>query len=285
MMKNNLFNTLITFLLFSSFSYTQNDKIKDIDGNLYSFDSIGNQVWMTENLRVTHFNDGTPIYKVSNKFDWNESDTYSWCYFEDNSTYNLKFGKLYNGYVINTDLNVCPVGWRLPSVADWQILIHFLGGDSIAGYKMKSPLKIKSFVQKNEIGGYFEYNNVECSNCKLWNEEYRSKVPCHICKDTRIKKIKGKFIPKKFTTKKVTINSGWDGLKESVFKALPSGKRFSLLDELDFEDKDAACYFWSSSFTSTGSYESPFLITSENSIQFWVTRKEDGCSIRCIKVD
>ncbi|MFN5443402.1 MAG: FISUMP domain-containing protein [Crocinitomicaceae bacterium] len=275
---------LISFLfLFNNISFVQNT-IKDIDGNIYSIEKIGKQVWMTENLRVSHFNDGTVIPYIANKNNWNETDTYAWCYFENNPKYNSTFGKLYNGYVVDStnQLNVCPVGWKIPSLVEWQELVDFLGGDSIAGFKMKEKSLIVNIVKTEQSGGYFSYKWIPCNNCKDWNKEYKNKVPCHYCKDNRGKKVKDKFIPKITTTKNLSVQKGWNGYKLSVFRALPSGNRFSDFS-IDFEEKNASCYFWSTTSKFNDYFEIPFVLTELNKYQTMHVPIKDGYSIRCIK--
>ncbi|MBM3919014.1 MAG: hypothetical protein FJ344_05895, partial [Sphingomonadales bacterium] len=48
------------------------------------------------------------------------------------------YGKLYNWYSVNDSRGLCPVGWHVPSDAEWTTLTDFLGGTSVAGGKMKS---------------------------------------------------------------------------------------------------------------------------------------------------
>ena len=102
--------------------------ITDIDGNIYQTVLIGNQWWMTENLKVTHDPQGNSITS---------------CYY-NNSEDNLNtYGRLYtwneamNGSITEGAQGIAPDGWHIPSVADWQELISYLGGTSIAGGKMK----------------------------------------------------------------------------------------------------------------------------------------------------
>ncbi len=110
--------------------------ITDIDGNIYNKITIGAQVWMVENLKVTKYNDGTAIQLVTNGTAW-ENPTPGYCWYDnDESTYKNPYGALYNWYTVNTG-KLCPTGWHMPTDAEWDILINYLGGDSIAGCKMK----------------------------------------------------------------------------------------------------------------------------------------------------
>lgn len=115
--------------------------ITDIEGNIYGTVKIGNQVWMNENLRVGKFNDGSEI-KRSGQI-WGEYANFPNHAFYNNNEYEygVKFGAIYNEKVVHTNKNVCPSGWKIPSAADWDELINYLGGNTIAGEKMKAITK------------------------------------------------------------------------------------------------------------------------------------------------
>jgi len=111
--------------------------VKDIEGNVYHIVKIGTQVWMMENLKVTKYNDGTSIPMVSDANKWENLNTPGFCWYENDSiTYKNTFGGLYNWNAVNTG-KLAPVGWHIASDADWTTLITFLGGDSVAGGKLK----------------------------------------------------------------------------------------------------------------------------------------------------
>ena len=110
--------------------------VTDIDGNIYHFVKIGTQVWMIENLNVTKYRNGNPIPDVLDGTTWNNLTTGAYCDY-DNLPYSTAYGKLYNWYAVHDSRNIAPIGWHVPSDAEWTILINFLGGDSIAGGKLK----------------------------------------------------------------------------------------------------------------------------------------------------
>jgi uncharacterized protein (TIGR02145 family) len=112
--------------------------IDNRDGEIYKTVKIGTQIWMTENLRTTKFNDGTPIPLVSDPIAWSNLTTPAYCWYNnDESKYKAIYGPLYNWYIVNMG-NLCPIGWHLPSDTEWTLLTTFLGGEYVAGGKLKS---------------------------------------------------------------------------------------------------------------------------------------------------
>jgi len=116
------------------------NKIIDRDGNIYNTVLIDNQLWMTENLRTTKYNDGTPIPKVTDN-SWGTLTTGAFCWYNnDSAKYEIPYGKLYNFYAVlipREAQKLCPSGWHVPSQTDWEELITFLGGPKEAGGKLK----------------------------------------------------------------------------------------------------------------------------------------------------
>lgn len=111
--------------------------LTDIDGNIYKAIKIGSQTWIAENLKTTKYNDGTDIPDVTDLTYWFRRTTPAYCwYLNDAATYKNTYGALYNWYTVNTG-KLCPTGWHVPSDAEWTTLTTYLGGDSIAGGKLK----------------------------------------------------------------------------------------------------------------------------------------------------
>ena len=111
--------------------------LTDGDNNEYQFIQIGTQIWMAENLKATKYNDRTNIPLVSNATEWENLTTpgYSW-YDNNETTYGDDYGALYNWYTIN-ESKLCPIGWHVPTDAEWTTLTTYLGGESVAGGKLK----------------------------------------------------------------------------------------------------------------------------------------------------
>jgi uncharacterized protein (TIGR02145 family) len=119
-------------------SSAQNGMIKDIDGNVYKTVKIGTQVWMAENLKTAHYRDGSPITEIELDTQWSNAKKGAWCYYQNDSANNLIYGKLYNWYAVADTHHLCPTGWHVPGDDEWTVLADYLGGDGIAGGKMKA---------------------------------------------------------------------------------------------------------------------------------------------------
>jgi len=108
--------------------------------------TIGSQIWSTTNLDVTTYRDGTPIPEVTDPTQWANLTTGAWCYYNNDSANGTTYGKLYNWYAVagihDNDPNtpnkiLAPIGWHVPSNTEWTTLSNYLGGESVAGGKMK----------------------------------------------------------------------------------------------------------------------------------------------------
>jgi uncharacterized protein (TIGR02145 family) len=111
--------------------------VTDIDGNIYNVVQIGNQCWMQENLKTSKYNDGTAITTGLSNEDWSNATSGAYSIYDDNADNNTTYGKLYNWFAVNSG-KLCPEGWHIPSDVNWVELTDFLGGEAMAGGKMKS---------------------------------------------------------------------------------------------------------------------------------------------------
>jgi uncharacterized protein (TIGR02145 family) len=135
--------------------------LTDVENNTYQTVTIGSQLWMAENLKVTKYNDGTDIPNITNSSQWSNLTTAAWSYYNNDAAYNAKYGKLYNWYAVspttNGNKNVCPTGWHVPTDAEWTVLTDYLGGLNVAGGKMK------------EVGTTsWDSPNIEATNTSLF---------------------------------------------------------------------------------------------------------------------
>ena len=112
-------------------------EVTDIEGNVYPTVKIGEQIWMAENLKVTKYNDGTAIPNVTDNTQWANLTTAAYCWYNnDVNNKNTAYGALYNWYTVNTN-KLAPAGWHVPTDAEWTTLTTYLGGENIAGGKLK----------------------------------------------------------------------------------------------------------------------------------------------------
>lgn len=102
---------------------------------------IGTQTWSGKNLDVAYFRNGDPIPEAKTNEEWEkagENKQPAWCYYKNDPANGKKYGKLYNWYAVNDSRGLAPAGWHIPSEKEWNILIDYLGGESIAGGKLKA---------------------------------------------------------------------------------------------------------------------------------------------------
>jgi len=139
--RGSFYKLIIAALAISCISCSKSEKapdpVADFEGNSYKTVKIGTQIWTAENLRSTFYNDGTEIALATDDETWSHLNTpaYSW-YNNDEDTYRNTYGALYNGYTIGTG-KLCPTGWHIPDIDDWNILRVFLGDSPKIGGKLK----------------------------------------------------------------------------------------------------------------------------------------------------
>jgi uncharacterized protein (TIGR02145 family) len=103
--------------------------------------TIGNQVWKTQNLNVDKFQNGDYILQAKTAAEWVKADEDAkpaWCYYNNDPSNGEKYGKLYNWYAVNDPRGLAPKGWHVPSDLELEALTNHLGGEKVAGKKLKS---------------------------------------------------------------------------------------------------------------------------------------------------
>lgn len=114
-------------------------EVIDIDGNKYKTLRIGNKTWMIENLKTTRFANGDPIptkTKGLDKIIKEKTPVYQWPPNGDENNV-AEFGRLYTGWAVASPSKLCPEGWHVSTDEEWDELIKSLGGDQVAGGKLK----------------------------------------------------------------------------------------------------------------------------------------------------
>jgi uncharacterized protein (TIGR02145 family) len=219
--------------------------VTDYDGNTYLTTRIGSQVWMAENLKVTHYADGTMIPYVEDQVEWFNlsSNDKGFCYYNNDSMNREIFGALYTWSAAMNGANssdenpsgiqgVCPTGWHVPSDAEWKELEMNLG------------------LNLNE------------ANAKGWRGT-----------DTNV----GGQLKETGTDYWVEPNTKADN--SSGFAALPGGVR----DLRSFIHINAYGYWWSSTESGLDEAWCRNLYHMYSAEGRWVNFKRLGHSIRCVK--
>ncbi len=116
------------------FDYSQ---IEDVEGNVYKTIRIGNQDWMAENLKTTTYIDGSSISYTADSEEWKLAQEGLYTYYNLDESNIEEYGLLYNWYSVETD-KLCPSGWHVPLMEDWDELVEYLGGEDFAGGKLKT---------------------------------------------------------------------------------------------------------------------------------------------------
>ena len=144
--------------------------------------TIGTQVWTGCNLDVTTYRNGDPIPEVTDQATWESLTTGAWCYY-NNDPLNNEYGKLYNWYAVNDPRGLAPVGYHIPTDAEWTTLSTFLGGEAVAGSKLKQTgfchWLTPNYAATDEtgftaFGGGYRYDVTGFNNLKEMGEFWSS---------------------------------------------------------------------------------------------------------------
>ena len=115
-----------TFVLAAGSVCKGSPTVADIDGNVYPAVVIGEQCWMAADLRTARYNDGVGIPNVTSNTAWSQLESGAWCHHDNDTSYEAIYGKHYNGYAA-VNPNICPLGWHVPTVDDWELMEAALG--------------------------------------------------------------------------------------------------------------------------------------------------------------
>ena len=139
-MKTSIFLTALA-ITSNFFGQIAGSGMTDIDGNVYNSVIIGTQEWVSENLNVSKYNDGTIIPQVTDPTAWSNLTTGAWCYYDNDPANGSIYGKLYNYYAVagihDNDPNtpnkfLAPAGWHVPTDVEWTTLSTFVGGSTVS---------------------------------------------------------------------------------------------------------------------------------------------------------
>jgi len=103
------------------------EPLTDIDGNKYRTIKIGDQIWMAENLKVTHYRNGDKIATRHSNRKWKKLSSGGYAYYDNKQSNIETYGLLYNWYAINDNHKIAPKGWHLPTDDEWKELEMYLG--------------------------------------------------------------------------------------------------------------------------------------------------------------
>ena len=109
--------------------------VTDFDGNSYEAYTIGTQVWMVDNLKTTHYRDGSAIENFTG--DWSTITTGAYCDYNNDPSNSAIYGRLYNWHAVNDARNLAPEGWHVATGEEWTVLLAYFGGPSVASGNLK----------------------------------------------------------------------------------------------------------------------------------------------------
>lgn len=161
--------------------------IIDVDHNIYYPVKIGEQIWMNDNLKVTHYPDGTPIQRIEDRLVWFYMPWYNaaYCWYENYGAIAADYGNLYTWpaamHINSKDeiktgevQGICPDGWHLPSDDEWKKLEIFLG-------MSREEAEIESWRGQDE-GGKMKYRDMwKIPNTGATNESHFGAIPAGWC--------------------------------------------------------------------------------------------------------
>ena len=109
------------------------------NGYAYSSVVLGNgQEWMSENLRTAKYRNGDSISTGLDNATWNSTYVGAYAIYNNDNSNDVIYGKLYNWFAVTDPRHICPTSWHEPTVDEWVTLINYLGGEAVAGGKMKT---------------------------------------------------------------------------------------------------------------------------------------------------
>jgi uncharacterized protein (TIGR02145 family) len=133
--------SLLIIVLMTNCDRSKKSGLNNLNQKNHKEIKIDNQIWMIENLNEDKFQNGDIIQYAQSREEWikaGKEKKPAWCYYNNDYKNGAKYGKLYNWYAVSDTRGLAPYGWHIPSEKEWIKLIEFLGGEDIAGTKLKS---------------------------------------------------------------------------------------------------------------------------------------------------
>jgi uncharacterized protein (TIGR02145 family) len=114
--------------------FVAGDGVVDVDGNSYPTVLYTNgQEWMAANLRTTRYANGDSLVHAPTTFEWQDALGGAWCHYANDTANELPYGKLYNAGAVRDERGVCPTGWHVPSLEDWNDLMLLIDPAAVPG--------------------------------------------------------------------------------------------------------------------------------------------------------
>ena len=129
--------------------FTTNPTVTDKDGNVYHTIYIGTRIWMSENLRVTHYRNGEAIAKITGDQEWIAATTGAYCEYQHSNANSQVYGYLYNAFAVMDDRGLAPEGWHVATDEEWK----FLEGCIDSQYHLDDPEWDKTLYRGLDAGG------------------------------------------------------------------------------------------------------------------------------------
>jgi len=166
---------LVLMFIFNIVSFAQNSPndstgtVTDIDGNVYQTVKIGDQWWMAENLKVTHYQNGDSIPHVTDNTQWTNLTTSAYCNYNNDSTNVSTYGRLYNWAAVVDSRKIAPSGWHVSTDEEFTALEEYLiangynwdgtTSDNKIGKSLASKTGWNSSSEAGDVGNDMSTNN------------------------------------------------------------------------------------------------------------------------------
>jgi uncharacterized protein (TIGR02145 family) len=144
----------------SDFTY---ESLIDQSGNLYKTVEINGTQWMAENLKTDSYANGDAIAFNLNNSQWQNISTGAWSNYDNNASAECPYGKLYNWYAVSDPRGICPTGWRVPSLSDWNNLVTFLDESADTTCSLCTQSTIAGGALKSANIAFWE-TNIDATN-------------------------------------------------------------------------------------------------------------------------